>query len=480
MYILNHDGKMYRKFFEDIAAIPHESYNEKALSDYIVKFAEDRNLWHHQDEVWNVIVKKPASPGYEDHDPVMIQGHIDMVCVKTPNSKHDFNVDPLELYVDENGFLRAKDTTLGADCGHGISYMLSILDDTTLKHPPIECVFTVQEEVGIGGPKYIDYSLLEARRLIFTDSMEEGRPELSTTSVLGGDFSKSFPLVQACSSNGYRIKIEGLSGGHAAADINSGRASAIKLLSRILYGLSKEAETSIVSFNGGTMRNNIPNKAEAVICVSDDSFDVEKYVASLGDEFKIEFRKTESALSVECEVCNDFFESISPQDTREILSWIIGIPSDTIFTDPEDHSFPWTSANLGTTVIADGNFSAQYQIRSSIKSHITMVFNQVEILGGKFGIEWEEKFQYPGYVVQEGTLMYTLYDDAYFELTGKHIVPKHIHAGTDVGTFIEKLENLDVVGIGPNTYHFHTPNECMELASYDRAYKCITMVLERL
>ena len=158
-YILDHEGKKYRKFFEDICSIPHVSYNEKALSDYIVNFAEERGLWHKQDEVWNVIIKKPASPGYEEHEPVMIQGHIDMVGVKLPESDHNFETDPLPIYV-EDGFIRSKGTTLGADCGHGISYMLGVLDDNSLKHPPIEALFTVQEEVGIGGPKHLDYTLL--------------------------------------------------------------------------------------------------------------------------------------------------------------------------------------------------------------------------------------------------------------------------------------------------------------------------------
>ena len=236
-YILDHKGKMYRKFFEDIAAIPHESFKEKALSDYIVKFAQDRGLWCHQDEVWNVIVKKPAYKGYEKHPPVMIQGHIDMVCVKTAESNHNFDTDPLKLYV-EDGFLKAKDTTLGADCGHGISYMLGILDDKDLKHPPLECVFTVQEEVGIGGPKYLDYSLLTAKRLIFTDSMEEGRPELSTTSVLGGNFIKNIHFNKyEKQENFLKISAEGMKGGHAAVDINSGRANAVKVISRLLYNI---------------------------------------------------------------------------------------------------------------------------------------------------------------------------------------------------------------------------------------------------
>lgn len=351
-YILNHEGKLYRKFFEEIAAIPHESFHEKELSDYIVRFAEKRGLWHRQDEIWNVIVKKPAAPGYEDHAPVMLQGHMDMVCVKRPGSNHNFETDPLQLYT-EDGFLRARDTTLGADCGHGISYMLSILADDELEHPPLECLFTVQEEVGVGGPKHLDYSCLSAKRLIFTDSMEEGKPELSTTSVLGGTYTKDVPLEPVSKDSlFFKIRAGGLAGGHAAVDINKGRANAVKILARAAYRLMKTQDIRICRFWGGTLKNNIPL-------------------------------------------------AMTKEDSRLLISWLLEIPSGTYAADPEDPSFPLTSRNLGTTeLVAKENlarFTAGYMIRTSIKSHMEMLFDEMQILCGLFGARWEKEYDYPGY-----------------------------------------------------------------------------------
>ena len=478
-YILDHKGKMYRKFFEDIASIPHESFKEKALSDYIVNFAKERGLWSHQDEVWNVIIKKPASQGYEGHPSVMMQGHIDMVCVKTAESKHNFDTDPLELYV-EDGFLKAKGTTLGADCGHGISYMLGILDDKELRHPPLECVFTVQEEVGIGGPKYLDYSLLTAKRLIFTDSMEEGRPELSTTSVLGGNFKKRVSFSEIDPQ--YKVlkaSVGGIKGGHAAVDINSGRANAIKVISRFAYTLLKETDIKICDIKGGTLINNIPNKAELTFaCVNDES--IKSIVNKINEDLKFEFRDSDANIFLEIEEVDCCEKALSKRETREIIEWLQLVPTGTYMTSPAEPEFPWSSRNLGTIRIEGNNVIVGYQFRSSMKSHIDMLFDEQRILCSIFDIDWEEKFSYPGYVKEPGSYMYNIYKEVYEEATGKKLIDKHIHAGTDVGTIIKGMGGLDVIGIGPNTYNFHTPNECMEIESYDRAYTYIVKVLERL
>ena len=478
-YILDHKGKMYRKFFEDIAAIPHESFKEKALSDYIVKFAQDRGLWCHQDEVWNVIVKKPAYKGYEKHSPVMIQGHIDMVCVKTAESNHNFDTDPLELYV-EDGFLKAKGTTLGADCGHGTSYMLGILDDKDLKHPPLECVFTVQEEVGIGGPKYLDYSLLTAKRLIFTDSMEEGRPELSTTSVLGGNFIKNIHFNKyEKQENFLKISAEGMKGGHAAVDINSGRANAIKVISRLLYKIFKKTDIKICDIKGGTLINNIPNKAEVVFsCMNSEP--INDIINEMNTDLKLEFRDSDADIYVKLEKVDCCERYLDEETAGKIIEWLQLIPTGTYMSSPTEPDFPWTSRNLGTINIKDDKVIAGYQFRSSMKSHIDMLFDEQKILCAIFNIEWEEKFSYPGYVAEAGSPMYKVYEKVYEEATGKKLIDKHIHAGTDVGTIIKGMGGLDVIGIGPNTYKFHTPDECMELESYDRAYQYIVKVLENL
>lgn len=477
-YILEHgEGRMYRKFFEDIASIPHESFKEKALSDYIMNFAKKRGLWCNQDEVWNVIIKKPASPGYEAHEPVMIQGHIDMVCVKTADSSHSFDTDPLQLYV-EDGFLRAKDTTLGADCGHGISYMLSILDDKSLKHPPLECLFTVQEEVGVGGPKYLDYSLLSAKRLIFTDSMGEGSPEMSTTSVLGGSFIKEVKYEKSDKDHFYKITTGGMSGGHAAVDINKGRANAIKIMARVLYELMKSGEVNLVSFDGGTMRNNVPNIGEMVVCT--DIADISKIIEKMDTNIKIEHAKTDQGFYISLEEAAMTEYAVCTNDTKDITEWLMQIPTGTYMASPDDPSFPLTSRNMGKALLEEGKFIIDYQFRTSIRSHIEMMFDEQQVLCNVFGAFWEKAFEYPGYVQEEGTPMYKTYEEVYKAYTGKALNPIHIHAGTDVGTLIDGMGGLDVIGIGPNTYKFHTPQEELDLASYDRAYKYMTGVLEKL
>lgn len=501
-YILDHEGKMYRKFFEDIASIPHESFKEKALSDYIVKFAEERGLWHHQDEVWNVIIKKPASPGYEGHDPVMIQGHIDMVCVKTADSDHDFDTDPLALYV-EDGFLRARNTTLGADCGHGISYMLAILDDKTLKHPPLECLFTVQEEVGVGGPKHLDYSLLSAKRLIFTDSMGEGAPEMSTTSVLGGNFvkpvvfeaagqegngaaasspSKAAPNKAAGQSAAlthfYKISVGGLAGGHAAVDINKGRANAVSILARMAYELMKAGNIKLCSFKGGTLKNNIPNTGEMVVCT--ELSDISSAVAKMDASIKAEHKETDPAPFVKAEAVLAAGRALSIKTTEEIIRWLMEIPTGCYMASHDDASFPLTSRNMGTAELMEDKFVIGYMFRTSVKSHLEMLFDAQMVLCGIFGASWEKEYDYPGYVSEPGTPMYNTYEAVYKSFTGKGLKPIRIHAGTDVGSLIEGMGGLDVIGIGPNTYKFHTPEEALDLASYDRAYQYITGVLAKL
>lgn len=485
-YIFDHKGRSYRKFFEEIAAIPHESFHEKELSDYIAAFAWERGLEYYQDDIWNVIIKKPASPGYEDHDPVMIQGHIDMVCVKTPESDHNFRKDPLQLYV-EDGFLRAKDTTLGADCGHGISYMLAILDDRNLEHPPLECLFTVQEEVGVGGPKHLDYSTLTAKRLIFTDSMGEGKPEMSTTSVLGGNFIKEADLCPVPEGwKFFKLTAGGLAGGHAAVDINKGRGNAVKILARAAARLIKEAPLRICRFEGGTLKNNIPDKGELIIAAEEPAIQAvfAHIIKGLEQEIWQEHEKTDPAPFLKLEPARSEDPALSVKDSEDVIHWIMEIPTGTYLASPEDPSFPITSRNLGTCSLtgsgASGLFTVGYMIRTSMKSHTALLFEEQRILADLFGARWEKEYDYPGYRAEPGSPMYQVYEQVYKEKTGKALQPVHIHAGTDVGTIIERMDGMDVIGIGPNTYKFHTPEEALDLASYDRAYGYIVEVLKRL
>ena len=477
-YVLEHDEKSYRRFFEDICAIPHVSYQEKKLSDFIVQFAKDRNLWWHQDKVWNVIVKKPASPGYENHAPVMIQAHLDMVGVKAPESNHNFETDPLDLYL-EDGYVKARNTSLGADCGHGISYMLAILDDKALKHPPIEALFTVQEEVGIGGPKVLDYSLLSAKRLIFTDSMNEGSPEMSTTMVVGGHFSKTLKM-EACREDAYTIKVDGLTGGHAAVDINKGRANAIKIIARVMCNLMDRAPVHIGMIQGGTLKINIPTYAEIKFTCAESIATIQHIVAEMDQTIKKEQKATDPALCVTLEKHGILEQVLDFDHSRRIMEWITLIPTGTFMHSSQNSDFPLTSRNLATAELVDHELVLGYMFRSSIRTHIPMLLKEQLLLCRLYDARWVEEYSYPGYSVEPETPMYHTYAEVYKELTGKELTPVHIHAGTDVGTIMERMGGLDVIGIGPNTLQFHTPEESLDLASYDRVYSYITNVLKRL
>ncbi|MEF9968432.1 MAG: M20/M25/M40 family metallo-hydrolase, partial [Longicatena sp.] len=242
-------SKGYQKYFEEITKIPHGSDEEKQISDFLVKVANDNNLKVVQDKVNNVIIYKDASKGYENHEPVALQAHIDMVNEKNSDSNHDFSKDPLDIYI-EDGFLKARGTTLGADDGAGVAYILSVLTDSNLKHPPLIGIFTVNEEATMLGAFEIDTELIKAKRLINIDGEEE---DSSMTGSAGGmDIFISEPITRDTNkTNGYKLVIRGLQGGHSGAEIHKERGNSNKILARLLHALSKEGTIQLATFNGG-------------------------------------------------------------------------------------------------------------------------------------------------------------------------------------------------------------------------------------
>ncbi|MEL7654448.1 MAG: peptidase dimerization domain-containing protein, partial [Bacillota bacterium] len=297
-YILDHAGKPNYRFFEEISAIPRNSFQEEKISDYLVKFAEDRGLWRYRDDIWNVIIKKPASKGYEDHPPVMLQGHTDMVCEKISGSSHNFDTDPLELYV-EDGWLKAKGTTLGADCGDGVANMLAVLDDTTLKHPPIEAFFSVQEESGIGGPRLVDYSQFTAKRIIATDIIWEGTTYESVSGAIGGDFIKKINRKEI-KQPVFALSVSNCTGGHSALNACKCPANAIKAVGRILFRIKKAAAINLIDLEGGSIRNNIASDCRAVFAYKEEN---EQEIWNLVKEAALELEKEYSFTDPEMQIC---------------------------------------------------------------------------------------------------------------------------------------------------------------------------------
>jgi dipeptidase D len=333
-YILDHERKPNFKFFEEISAIPRNSFQEQKISDYLVKFAEDRNLWCYRDGIWNVIIKKPASKGYEDHSPVILQGHTDMVCEKVPGSAHDFDTDPLELYV-EDGWLKAKGTTLGADCGDGVASMLAVLDDTTLEHPPIEAFFSVQEESGIGGPRLVDYSKFTAKRIIATDIIWEGTTYESVSGAIGGDFIKKINRKNT-EQPVFELTVSNCTGGHSALNAAKCPANAIKAVARILFRIKKAVAINLIDLEGGTIRNNIASDCRAVFAYKEENKqEIKNLIQEVTLELEREYSFTDPEMKISLAELSDHSEALDEESSDCVIDLIHVLPSGAYIRNPK-------------------------------------------------------------------------------------------------------------------------------------------------
>lgn len=481
-YVMDNTGKAWRKYFEDLCAIPHESFNEKGVSDYLAGFAREKGLWHHQDGIWNVIIKKPASPGYEDHPPVMLQGHTDMVCEKVPGSSFNFDTDPLQLYA-EDGWIKAKGTTLGADNASGIAYMLAVLGDNTLKHPPIEAFFSVQEEVGIGGPRFVDYSLFTARKLINFDEMNEGCIAVATGNVVGGTFLKSLAFVSVNELPAYTLHVGGLFGGHAAMNIINEQCNAIKASARIMFQFMKEFRLNITDYIGGRhpQKNNIPTDAYVTFTCADGSIDeLERIAFDAEAKHKIEHRVSDPGLYVELKNAGTAVRVYDDISTKSIVEFVLTLPTGMSMRSREVEDFPVGSRNMGTLFIDNDQLNIGYMFRAAHKSIISDQMDQTLVLADKFGAVYQEEYRYSGIYDPEDTALKKLYAKVYKEASGNDLTYKYIHGGTDVGTIVDNIPGMDSVSFGPNTVDIHRPGERMEIASFDRVFGHIVTMLERL
>jgi len=481
-YIMDHEGKPWRKYFEDLCSIPHESYNEKGFSDYLVKFAEERGLWCYRDDIWNVIIKKPASPGYEDHPPVMIQSHTDMVCEKVPGSDFNFATDPLQLYV-EDGWLKAKNTTLGADAGHGVAYMLAILDDTSLKHPPLEALFSVQEEVGIGGPHHLDYSQVESKQIINFDMMREGAITVACGYVVGGTLFKSVAYKPIKDVPTYELHVGGLFGGHGAANIRKEQANAIKASGRIMYQFMKKYKLNIADYIGGRhpQMNNIPTDAFVTFTCGEAGLEELADIAvTVEAALKVEYEVSDPGLYVEVKKVEDAVKVLTDTSTRSVVELVQVLSTGTFLRSRKVADLPLGSRNMGTLFFDNNMLNIGYMFRAGFSSINEDYIDQIFIIAERFGAVYEEEYRYSGYYDPEDTPMKNIFAKVYKEATGQDPTYFYGHHGTDVGTIVEYVGGMDTLSIGPNTLDIHRPGERLEIASFDRVYGYAVKVLEQL
>lgn len=481
-YVMDHE-KSHQKFFEEISSIPRQSFREQAISDYIAAFAKSRGLWYDQDTIGNVIIKKNGTKGLEESAPVMLQAHLDMVCEKEPGSSFDFHTDPIQLIV-ESGWVSALGTTLGADDGAGVALMLAILDHQTIKHPPLECVFTVQEEDGMGGALNLAYEKLSSKRLIALDGLEEGTTIVSTTGIHCGSIVKKCPIIPS-GNPAYLLKVSGLRGGHAALNIGKGQGNAIQITAEILSVICSKFPIRLVSMKGGTILNGIPQECEATFTLIEyDSRSngeiLHRIVQATVNEIRVRFNSKDPGLKAELNPVHDTDFAIDEKTSREVIDLICLLPVGVETWDKDHTDFPTASRNLGTICMDSCNLKIGYSCRSITTAQISDMVGQTMRIAENHDAIYQEKFHYCGYTVEENSPLISIWSDVFKEETGQDLIRRRIHSGTDAGTIAEKMGGMDIIVLMPNTQNVHTHEERMELASFDRTFHYLEKILERL
>ena len=465
-------------FFEEICQIPHGSGNTKQLSDWLVDFAKARNLEHYQDELNNVIIIKEASAGYEGSEPVILQGHIDMVCNQEDSCTKDMATEGLDLAVDGD-LLYAEGTTLGGDDGIAAAFMLAMLDDDSLAHPRVEAVFTTEEETGLYGAEAIDVSPLKGKRFINIDSEDEG---IVTVGCAGGVTGIGLiPFgIEAFDGQAFEVKIFGLRGGHSGTDIIFGQENAAKVLGRLLYELQEEAGARIVSLEGGVADNVIPTSASALIKVPSASaakarevFDVCK--ATFAHEFKVDPDFDMTLSETDC--------ALDPMDAdscQKVLAYLIGTPNGIEKMTHGIDKLPQTSLSLGVLRTLDDAVEYVFCIRSAVDSECEMLARRLECQIKPLGGTLRREGPYPGWEYQANSPLRDLICEVYKEQTGKDMIVEAIHAGLECGYFSGKMPGLDCVSIGPDVNDVHTPNETLSISSTQRTWELVKEVVARM
>ncbi len=465
------------RFFYEICRIPHGSYNIDAISDYLVAFAKERTLKVRQDEFKNVIIWKPATEGYEKEETLILQGHMDMVAVKDAESDIDLEKDPLRLNF-KDGCLYAEGTSLGGDDGIAVAYALAILDSDSIKHPALEVIFTVNEEVGMDGAFGIDLSDLKGTRLLNIDSEEEG---VLLTSCAGGMRVHAVLPVKRVPFEGTCIEItlSGLKGGHSGAEIHHGRANANHTIGRILAELSKKVSFNIVQISGGEKDNAIPLYAEAVLAVKNPDMalikaELETLESMLNNEYA---GKEENILITLRKLENVSVEMVNEASTKSICEYLCAVPDGVIAMSGLNPGFVETSLNLGVLKLTEIGLEADYALRSSIEQSKLFLRDRVDMITRAFGGFCEFSGDYPGWEYKAVSPLREKMIRVYEACYGSSPEVTAIHAGLECGILLEKKKDLDCISFGPDIYDIHTTKERMPVYSVKRTWEYLLAIL---
>lgn len=465
------EAEAFLSFFAEISKIPRGSGNTKGIADHLASFARSRNLEFYRDEADNVVIKKPATKGYENRPTVMIQGHTDMVLQAASGVTKDMDNEGVELVIDGD-FLRAEGTTLGADDGIAVAYALAILDSRDIPHPDIEAIFTSDEEIGLIGATALDCSELKGKTMINIDSDIEG---VFTVGCAGGRrVDIKLPVERAdVSGNKYTLIIDGLLGGHSGVEIDKGRTNATKRIAEYLAALG---DIRLVSLSGGVADNAIPPSATAEF-ISDKCPDAISEIIDGLKEALPENAEHETVTLIKSGECDS---ALTAKSTDSLTSLICELPSGIIAMSKDIEGQVETSLNLGILRLEEGHASISFSLRSSKEKEKQALADRVASIAGSYGAEISEHGDYPGWEFKKDSHLREVMCKVYGETYGKDAEVITIHAGLECGIFSDKIEGLDCVSAGPDAFDIHTPKERLSISSAVRFWNYLLNVLKNI
>lgn len=464
-------------YFEQLCSIPHGSRNTKAISDYLVSFAKEQGIRYIQDETNNVILFGDGTCGMENHAPVILQGHMDMVCEKDADCTLDMNVDGLDV-THNNTCVFARGTTLGGDDGIAVAFAMALLTDKSIPHPPLEVIITVDEEIGMLGAAAIDLSMLKSRTLINLDSEEEG---VFTVSCAGGARATISLDVTRRAVYGpcIRLSVDGLQGGHSGAEIHKNRANANKVLGEFMGRIRKLMPLCLTSYSGGSKDNAIPRNATATVVAM--GIQLER-INTIAQELQAEIRReydepnaTVQAFDIDALGGN----SLTTEDTSKVIALLCAAPNGVQSYSQDIEGLVQTSLNLGVAKLGD-RFTATFSVRSSVNKEKQDLLDQLRKLCDFHGGSYSQTGEYPAWEYRKDSPLRDKMVTIYNEMFGKEPQVLAIHAGLECGLLGEKLPGLDCVSIGPQMHDIHTSREKLEIASTRRTWEFLLAVLANM
>jgi len=470
------------KWFEEISKIPRCSKNEDAICNWLVNWAKDNNFDVETDRVNNVLIKVPGSPGYENSPPVVIQGHVDMVCEKTPDSDHDFSKDPIK-FVYDGDWLTADKTTLGADNGIAVAMAMTMAVDKETPHPPLELLFTVDEETGLTGASALEPGFIKGRMLINIDSEDEG---YFTVGCAGGiNTNLNIPYTVSDVPADYQlIKMTGggMKGGHSGIDIDKEKANAIKIMAQTLNLIKQEVDIRLADISGGTAHNAIPRDAEAFIFApAKDAEKVKKIAAEAQETFRGEFRNTDPDLQIKVEESREKYDrAMTGEDTGKIIDFASVVPHGVAAMSTDIEGLVETSNNLARLKAENGQLKVLTSQRSSLVSRLNALTNRIEAVARLSGGEAQSGDGYPPWQPNMDSPLLAKSLKIYEKLFNKKPVVEVIHAGLECGIIGDKNPGMDMISIGPTLKFPHSPDEKILVPTIGMVWDFVAELLKEL